>query len=59
MRFEPPIIKTALRLSFCKSHPEIRLETLILRQKCDDKRTPCIIMIDIVRGCVQWRIQVW
>ena len=23
----------------CKNHPESRLETLILRQKCDDKRT--------------------
>ena len=23
----------------CKNHPESRLETIILRQKCDDKRT--------------------
>ena len=35
-----PLIKTALRFNIiCKNHPESRLETLILRQKCDDKRT--------------------
>ena len=34
-----PLIKTALRLSSAKITLKVVLETLILRQKCDDKRT--------------------
>ena len=37
------LIKTALRFSSAKiTDPESRLETLNLRQMCDDKRTPWV-----------------
>ena len=34
-----PLIKNSFAFIICKNHPESRLETLILRQKSDDKRT--------------------
>ena len=37
-RFKPPN-QNSFAFIICKNQPESRLETLILRQKCDDKRT--------------------
>ena len=47
-----PLIKTELfAFIICKNHPESRLETLILRQKSDDKRTPSPTYLFILTMC--------
>ena len=42
-RFLPPN-QNSFAFIICKNHPESRLETLILHQKCDDKRTPSVTL---------------
>ena len=42
-----------------QNHPESRLETLIIRQKCDDKRTPIVPVISQHRQSTNVEIITW